>query len=185
MNLTFKRRKAAGLCINCGLNPPLKGRVRCSVCSDYKNKDSKKGRELRRRSRKCWRCGKKLRSKKVACQGCRKILKVGQPERMKRSNLKLRDEVFAAYGGYSCVCCGETEPSVLNMDHIEGGGCKHEKEIGSLGMTLYRFLRTNNFPDGYQVLCCNCNIGKHRNEGICPVHLKDLRGIKHAGAGVR
>ncbi len=30
------------------------------------------------------------------------------------------------------------------------------------------WLKANNFPPGFQTLCHNCNIGKHRNKGICP-----------------
>jgi hypothetical protein len=29
-------------------------------------------------------------------------------------------------------------------------------------------LRKNGFPEGFQVLCANCNIGRHINGGICP-----------------
>ena len=33
---------------------------------------------------------------------------------------------------------------------------------------IYIWLKNNNFPEGFQVLCFNCNCGKARNKGICP-----------------
>src|SRR6266852_8334175 len=45
---------------------------------------------------------------------------------------KLRKRVLAAYGG-KCVCCGETEDSFLSIDHIDGDGNKHRRELGKNG----------------------------------------------------
>jgi hypothetical protein len=87
---------------------------------------------------------------------------------------KNRDIVFAAYGGYICKCCGETEPSFMTIDHINGGGHAHVKMIGGYG-NLYAWLKRNNFPNGFQVLCFNCNHGKHLNDGICPHKLNKSR----------
>lgn len=96
--------------------------------------------------------------------------------------IRLKDAVFSAYGGYRCKCCGETEPLFLGIDHIDNNGSEHRKDIfkgtvkGALkgdyrmatGIFTYRWLEKNGFPPGYQVLCANCNHGKHRNGGICP-----------------
>lgn len=64
----------------------------------------------------------------------------------------------------SCVCCKETDLDMLEMDHINGGGTKHRKEIGT---RLSIWLIKNNFPSGFQILCANCNKSKYRNNGIC------------------
>ena len=72
--------------------------------------------------------------------------------------------VFEHYGK-ECVCCGEDEVMFLTMDHIDGGGEKHRKEIGR---KIYNWLYRNNFPEGFQVLCMNCNWGKYLNGGSCP-----------------
>jgi len=80
---------------------------------------------------------------------------------------RLQNEAIMAYGGYKCVCCGEREPLFLTIDHVNNDGHKHRKEIQS-GDGLYKWLKQHNYPDGFQVLCMNCNHGKRRNNGICP-----------------
>jgi hypothetical protein len=87
-------------------------------------------------------------------------------ERNKIYMKRLKDAAFEAYGGYVCKCCGETAEIFLCLDHIDGGGGKHRKEVGS-GADFYRWLRNNQYPKGLlQVLCHNCNIAKSR--GGCP-----------------
>lgn len=93
----------------------------------------------------------------------------------KKSMLKLKREIMDAYGG-ACSCCGETELAFLTIDHIDGNGAEHRREMaaernspwGQAGHATYRWLRKNNFPEGFQVLCANCNCGKHWNGGVCP-----------------
>lgn len=66
----------------------------------------------------------------------------------------------------SCACCGEKELLFLSIDHVDGGGSKHRREVG-FGPNFYRWLRTHGFPHGYQVLCFNCNLSKGFY-GHCP-----------------
>lgn len=72
-----------------------------------------------------------------------------------------------------CNCCNEDNYQFLTVDHINGGGNKHRKEIGQL--TLYKWLIDNNFPKGFQILCFNCNFGK-RTSLECP-HKSITRSI--------
>lgn len=83
---------------------------------------------------------------------------------------KLREEVFAAYGGKRCSCCGESEPLFLTIDHVSNNGAEMRKNgtHGRSGTAFYQWLRKSGFPSGFQVLCMNCNHGKHRNGGKCP-----------------
>ena len=85
---------------------------------------------------------------------------------------EVREKVFAAYGGYKCVCCGETEPTFLTLDHIDNdGGEFRKKELGNrtmAGYHTYRWLMQNKFPKTVQVMCMNCQHGKLMNNGICP-----------------
>lgn len=71
---------------------------------------------------------------------------------------QLREDVLAAYGGH-CQCCGESEPVFLDVDHIDGATPEGERKLRS--SPLYRWLRKNDYPSGYRVLCRNCNWGVH------------------------
>lgn len=74
------------------------------------------------------------------------------------------------YGGNppKCKCCGELFLEFLAIDHINGQGNKlrKEKKYGS-GGRLYFWLIKNNFPEGFQILCHNCNLAKGFY-GYCP-----------------
>lgn len=86
----------------------------------------------------------------------------------------LRHETIMAYGGYRCACCGETEPMFLSLDHVNNDGASHRRSLGYGGngkgasSRTLKWLKDNNFPEGFQVLCMNCNTGKQRNNGVCP-----------------
>ena len=81
---------------------------------------------------------------------------------------KRREEVLKHYGG-KCACCGESAYHFMSIDHINGGGYKHRKEIGNFGRNFYKWLIKNNFPNGFQVLCHNCNLAKGFY-GFCVPH---------------
>lgn len=76
---------------------------------------------------------------------------------------KAREMVIKYYGGV-CECCKEKHIQFLAIDHIHGGGRKHRKIVGT---NICLWIIKNNFPDGFRVLCHNCNmsIGFW---GICP-----------------
>ncbi len=86
----------------------------------------------------------------------------------KDRNIKIKTEVFESYGGVWCNCCGESNIKFLTMDHINNDGNVHRRTDPNIGPGLYRWLRRNNYPEGFQVLCWNCNLGKAHNNGICP-----------------
>ena len=69
-----------------------------------------------------------------------------------------------------CAKCGISDIDVLTIDHIDNGGYKHRREIGS---DFYAWLIKNKFPTGFQVLCLNCN-WKKRVETL-PIYNKNLR----------
>lgn len=79
---------------------------------------------------------------------------------------RLRIDVISHYGG-KCACCGEPTLEFLAIDHINGGGNKHRQEINRKGMAFYRWLRMNDYPSGYRVLCHNCNCARGYY-GYCP-----------------
>lgn len=73
------------------------------------------------------------------------------------------------YGGDtpSCECCNEQRYEFLTIDHINGGGGKHRKELGDRGQSVYAWIISNNFPEGFRVLCMNCNFS-NGIYGYCP-----------------
>jgi len=84
--------------------------------------------------------------------------------------MMIREKVLKHYGN-KCSCCGEKNVKFLTIDHINGNGNQHRKEIKT---HLDRWLVKNNFPKGFQILCYNCNCGKRVNGGICP-HKDNLK----------
>lgn len=99
-----------------------------------------------------------------------------------RSKRKLKAEVFSHYcGGGEPKCkCGVTELCILSIDHIAGNGAEHRREIGMEkrgGYEFYQWLKKNNFPEGFQVLCFNCQFRKRKIEMMAEnqTHLKEVR----------
>lgn len=82
----------------------------------------------------------------------------------RRDRAALKEQAYAAYGGYICRCCGETEPVFLCLDHINNDGAAHRKAVRP--ESLYAWLRRNGYPPIMQVLCHNCNNAKKYGE--CP-----------------
>lgn len=72
-----------------------------------------------------------------------------------------------AYGG-QCACCGVSDLVFLTLDHLADNGAAHRRELGSnsIGSGIYRWIIKQGFPEGYQVLCFNCNWAK--SHGGCP-----------------
>ncbi len=91
-----------------------------------------------------------------------------------RSVQKLRRETIERYGG-RCVCCGETNPVFLTLDHVNGGGTADRTQRRAGGWPLYAQLRQEGWPAGFQVLCFNCNYAKYRM-GACPHRILGRNG---------
>ena len=93
-----------------------------------------------------------------------------------RGNLK--KEVFSEYSKRHsksktpcCRCCGENfNIDFLAVDHIDGRAhlTKDEKHLKANPLNVW--LKKNNFPDGFQILCHNCNFAKgmKKNNNKCP-----------------
>lgn len=64
----------------------------------------------------------------------------------------------------SCNCCGNPDATLLELDHINGGGHRHRKELNG---DYWGWIIKNEFPNIYQLLCKNCN-GAKRDKEYCP-----------------
>lgn len=96
------------------------------------------------------------------------------PERqklnLKRYRDKLRVNALSYYSNndIKCNCCGEKEINFMCLDHINNDGNKHRKKIFNKNTgSISSWLKSNNYPPGFQVLCHNCNMAKGFY-GVCP-----------------
>jgi hypothetical protein len=86
----------------------------------------------------------------------------------------IKQKCLDAYGG-RCACCGESLFEFLAIDHIGGGGNEHRRLIGlRAGYGFHRWLIKNNFPNGFRVLCHNCNMSMGAY-GYCPHSINEVR----------
>lgn len=82
--------------------------------------------------------------------------------------MRIKTEAIAAYGG-KCVCCSETTPEFLSIDHINGRSGRHARRGPHRIGNMWEWLRSHGYPkDEYRLLCHNCNLGRFINGGVCP-----------------
>lgn len=110
------------------------------------------------------------RNKQKCLERARKYRKRNRQEinqKRRQSKVKERWEVLSHYsnGVPKCACCGIRNYEFLSIDHINNDGAKHRKKVPS--SQLYQWLRLNKYPEGFQVLCFNCNLAKGFY-GMCP-----------------
>ena len=93
---------------------------------------------------------------------------------VKRRRDAIRLGVLQHYSGGTphCACCGEKHMEFLCIDHIDGGGGKHRKELRGGSVLFYEWLRKQGYPSGYRVLCHNCNMSLGFY-GYCPHQIKE------------
>ncbi len=79
---------------------------------------------------------------------------------------ELKVKVLTHYGGGKCKCiiCGFADIRALSIDHIEGGGNEHRRTMGR--SNIYKWLVENDYPEGYQTLCMNCQFIKRYKKDI-------------------
>ena len=124
----------------------------------------------------------KLGGRKISIELKRKIRQNNpelDKEKLRLWGWNLKIDAIKRYGG-KCSCCGITEPKFLAIDHINGNGNTHRKEIGHIRIGLW--LKRNNYPAGFQVLCHNCNMAKAFWK-ICPHREKFIRQNRKGRCG--
>lgn len=106
----------------------------------------------------CITCTRPPKSGHTSCENCLESVRKSAKARA----ILDRQAAFQHYG-QSCNYCGEIIEIFLTIDHIENNGAEHRRQIntsGRAGSTTYAWLRRNNYPDGFQTLCYNCNCAK-------------------------
>ena len=126
--------------------------------------------------RRCVECMKPIRAAWKAAQGVEARRKYCRDYAAKQHKRR-RAAVIAHYGG-KCACCGESEVAFLAVDHKGGGGNAHRRSLSRSGKIVgsgkfYSWIVRNGYPDGFQLLCHNCNFAK--SHGGCPHERNQLQ----------
>ena len=86
-----------------------------------------------------------------------------QRQKAREKGREIKQEVLTHYGNNKCCCvqCDENRLACLSIDHINGGGNKERNKLRKRSSYLYyTWLKKNNYPEGYQTLCMNCQFVK-------------------------
>ncbi len=145
-----KQNQNNGLCF-CG-NKSRQGRATCVDCAER----SKKSARIRHEAGLC-RCGRApAMDGKKTCSICVKY----------KADLtrEIRNQALRGYGG-KCICCGEKDFNVLELDHVNGDGKSHRQELRN-AFKIFQWAIENGFPERLQLLCANCHMAKTRT-GDC------------------
>jgi len=81
-------------------------------------------------------------------------------KRVHLDNLKMAAIVRYSNGQNNCAHCGESTFEFLTLDHINNDGGKHRKSQKITGSSIYQWVKMNNYPPTFQILCYNCNFLK-------------------------
>ena len=176
--VSVKERRKLGLCYLCG-KPSQK--FNCEQCEEKYGIITPSRRQELEAKGICGQCGRRAnQDDKKTCELClerqRMYYQSGYNIKMAARAKELRMIVVEHYGS-KCNCCGEIEYTFLAIDHINGGGNKHRKQIKKMGGgCFYQWIINQNFPNNLQILCYNCNMSKYLNGGLC-AHKSQLSGV--------
>jgi len=104
--------------------------------------------------------------------------RVRQATTQQRCHRRLMEECFMRFGE-ECLCCGESEPVFLTLDHVQNDGAAKKRELSAKSSSRHAHrhvstysivldLKRRGWPlEEIQVLCMNCNLAKRRL-GFCP-----------------
>ena len=118
--------------------------------------------EIRASGRKSYKKHREERIEKI------RIYEQSHKSELKMMKRAIKLDVLTHYGGGICACvtCGFDDLRALTIDHINGHGNAHRRSLGSCGgYAFYLWLRRNQYPDGYQTLCSNCQKIKQETDG--------------------
>lgn len=140
--------RASGVCPACNHESAGLEKTLCESC--LSKADAR--RQAFRSSGICTTCGKNIaKVGKTKCESC--LVEWGERYRV------IREEALEAYGGI-CEVCGESNRRLLELDHKNGDGASHRKEVGR---GVFRDLKKRGWPPIMRVLC-----GNHHNEASYP-----------------
>jgi hypothetical protein len=103
---------------------------------------------------------------KLSCYAWRKKNPKKESLLKQKHNEKIKTKVIQAYsksGEVKCDWCGFSDIRALCIDHVNNNGAEERRRLKDktfAGRNFYKWLIDNNFPEGYQILCANCNLIK-------------------------
>lgn len=127
------------------------GRDSCRKCGIILTNENKFPSDIKKGNRICKKC-------KINCSSnWAKNHRIRINELQSKWRKKFRTEVLFHYSpSLKCTKCGFSDIRALTIDHITGGGAKQREQLNTSSYGLYCWLKKNNYPKGYQVLCFNC-----------------------------
>jgi hypothetical protein len=162
-----------GLCGRCGTNKAIEAHMACQPCLNQQKIANAKP-EHKEALRKRMAANRKIARDKGLCTTCclrppasNRTMCLECLQAQTDARIKQREMVYAAYGN-KCTCscgCGVNTWQFLVLDHVDGNGNQHRKEVGK---DLIRWAEKEGFPPSLRLLCANCNTGRERNGGRCP-----------------
>ena len=163
----------------------------CKQCTIKRNNARTKARIA---AKACVDCPAPAADGFARCEACKKAHRdryhanrVEHAKTAKERRRRLKLAAFNAYGGPHCACCKERHLEFLSIDHIEQDGATHREKLlaefgwksnrsAMCGSTFYAWLKRQDYPPGFRVLCMNCNFSISKF-GYCP-----HGGLAHVGA---
>jgi hypothetical protein len=158
-------KKKRGLCARCSAKA-VEGQIRCADCNKLDRKRYAVAYAKHKVDGECFACGQPAEDNSPLCRACK--------QKRKAMRLKVKCEVFDAYGGRRCVCCLTESIQFLTIEHPDMDGAEHRRKLGVKGgWQFYKKLKKLGFPRDYrlEVLCFNCNISRGFY-GFCPHDLE-------------
>ena len=153
----YHERRLAGICVACGLKPPVAKVLRCADCRKVRKATSNK-QKVNRPEGYCRQC---LTREAVAgitsCSICRE--RCSKKSAAQRRIVRL--EVIERYGG-RCVCCGNSNPKYLELDHKNDDGNVEREALPSSirGARYFKMVLSQPKREDLQILCANCHGAK-------------------------
>ena len=145
---------------------------------EYRDRSENKARQKARQARPENKARAKALKQTPAYKRYQKEYDHRRKEKISTRDIALKHEVCLTYSKLHsnsdvpcCRCCKMSDYlDFLAIDHIQGRKELPENEQELSGSALCRFLKRNKYPEGYQVLCTNCNTAKAypKNNNKCP-----------------
>ncbi len=116
-----------------------------------------------------WVASYKRRREKIRQQkdAWRQKHRVYMRDYVRKRTATMKEKVILHYGNDKMVCmkCGVSDIRALSIDHINAG--EEKPSTRRSGTMFYRWLIKNNYPEGYQTLCMNCQFIKRHERNEC------------------